>query len=84
MERLIVTVEGMQCDHCKRAVFTSLSGIPGIASADVELGRVTIEHDGTVTEAAVRDAIGVAGYTVTGATTAPIASARRTLPLAEP
>jgi copper chaperone CopZ len=83
MERLIVTVDGMQCDHCKRAVFTSLSGIAGITSADVELGRVTIEHDGSVTEAAVRDAIAVAGYTVTGVTNAPT-NARRSLPIAEP
>lgn len=76
-----VTVAGMQCEHCKRAVFTSLSGFAGIAHATVELGQVTIEHDGTVSADAIRDAIAVAGYTVTHCVDA---ETRRTLPLVQP
>jgi copper chaperone CopZ len=72
-----VTVSGMTCAHCVRAVFTSLAGVPGIERADVTIGRAVIEHDGSVTAEQIRDAIAVAGYTV-GDTR----DDRRTLPLA--
>ena len=72
-----VTVSGMTCAHCVRAVFTSLAGVPGIERAEVTIGRAVIEHDGTVTAEQIRDAVAVAGYTV-GDTK----DDRRTLPLA--
>ena len=75
--RTTVSVSGMTCAHCVRAVFTSLAGVPGIARAEVTIGRAVIEHDGTVTPEQIRDAIAVAGYTV-GETR----DDRRTLPLA--
>lgn len=71
------SISGMSCSHCVRAVFTALAGVPGIERADVSIGQAVIEHDGTVTPAAIRDAIAVAGYEVTGAT-----DNRRTLPIA--
>ena len=64
--RTTVTVAGMRSEHCKRAVFTALTPLPGIHTVEVELGSVVIEHDGAVTIEALRDAIDVAGYTVTG------------------
>ena len=72
-----VSVSGMTCAHCVRAVFTSLAGVPGIERAEVTIGQAVIEHDGTVTPEQIRDAIAVAGYTV-GETK----DNRRTLPLA--
>ena len=72
-----VSVSGMTCAHCVRAVFTSLAGVPGIERADVTIGQAVIQHDGTVTPEQIRDAIAVAGYTV-GETR----DDRRTLPLA--
>lgn len=57
----------MTCAHCARAVFTALSGVPGIARADVKVGTAEIEHDGTVTLDALNEAVETAGYTVTGA-----------------
>ena len=72
-----VTIAGMTCAHCVRAVFTSLGGVPGIKRADVSIGQAVIEHDGTVTSEAIRDAVALAGYEVTGAT-----QDRRTLPIA--
>jgi copper chaperone CopZ len=72
-----VSVSGMTCAHCVRAVFTSLAGVAGIKRADVTIGQAVIEHDGTVTPEQIRDAIAVAGYTV-GDTR----DDRRTLPLA--
>ncbi|MFN2636779.1 MAG: heavy-metal-associated domain-containing protein [Gemmatimonadaceae bacterium] len=61
-----VSIAGMTCAHCIRAVFTSLAGVPGVERADVSLGQAVIEHDRTVTIDAIRDAIAIAGYQVTG------------------
>jgi copper chaperone len=72
-----VSISGMSCTHCVRAVFTSLAGVPGIDRADVSIGRAVIEHDGTVTPEQIRDAVAVAGYEVTDFKTD-----QRTLPLA--
>ena len=72
-----VSIAGMSCVHCVRAVFSSLAGVEGIKRADVSIGRAVIEHDGTVTPEQIRDAIAVAGYEVEGFT-----DDRRSLPLA--
>ena len=72
-----VSISGMSCVHCVRAVFTSLGAIPGIDRADVSIGRAVIEHDGNVTPEQLRDAIATAGYEVTD-----FKIDRRTLPLA--
>ena len=71
-----VRVEGMTCQHCVRAVFTALTAVEGITRADVSIGAVEVEHDGRVTVAQLRDAIGVAGYSVRDGETN-----RRALPL---
>lgn len=60
----IATISGMTCTHCVRAVFTALSGVDGIARADVSIGRAVIDQDGSVTEQAIREAISIAGYEV--------------------
>lgn len=64
----IAAISGMQCQHCVRAVFTALSGVPGIISADVSLGRAIVEHDGSVTADGIRQAISIAGYSVSAVT----------------
>jgi copper chaperone len=70
-------VEGMTCQHCVRAVFTALGALGGIRRAEVSIGAVEIEHDGSVTIEQLRDAVAVVGYTV-GET----ATDRRRLPIA--
>jgi copper chaperone CopZ len=62
--RTTIRIAGMSCQHCVRAVFTALTPVEGIQSAEVAIGHATIEHDGRVTAAQLRDAIAVAGYTV--------------------
>ncbi|MGK2936087.1 MAG: heavy-metal-associated domain-containing protein [Gemmatimonadaceae bacterium] len=57
-------ISGMTCAHCTRAVFTALSGVPGIARADVKVGTAEVEHDGTVTLDALKQAVETAGYAV--------------------
>ena len=59
-----VFLAGMTCQHCVNAVFTSLTPVPGIFSADVSVGAAVIEHDGRATIAVLREAIGAAGYDV--------------------
>jgi copper chaperone CopZ len=54
----------MSCQHCVQAVFTALTPVEGIVSADVSIGAATIEHDGRTTVEALRSAIAVAGYDV--------------------
>ena len=71
-----VHVDGMTCQHCVRAVFTALAGVPGIERADVRIGSVDIEHGGTVTLEQIREAVEIAGYSVRAAETN-----RRALPL---
>jgi len=71
-----IRIAGMSCQHCVRAVFTALTPVDGITSADVSIGAATIEHDGRATIEALRDAIAVAGYTVEEGT-----EDRRRLPL---
>ena len=52
----------MSCQHCVTAVFTALTPVKGILSAEVDVGSVLVEHDGRATVEALRDAIAVAGY----------------------
>lgn len=54
----------MTCQRCVQAVFTSLTPVEGITSADVHIGSAEIEHDGRATIDVLRTAIAVAGYDV--------------------
>jgi copper chaperone CopZ len=60
LTRLRIT--GMSCQRCVQAVFTALTPVEGILSADVTIGAVVVEHDGRATVEALREAIAVAGY----------------------
>ncbi len=57
----------MCSQRCVQAVFTSLTPVPGIVSADVSIGAAVIEHDGRATTDALRAAIDASGYAVTRA-----------------
>lgn len=57
-------IGGMLAVHARRAVFTALAGVEGIQSADVELGRAIVEHDGRATAALLRAAVETAGFEV--------------------
>jgi copper chaperone CopZ len=73
-----LVIPGMTAVHATRAVFTALGGVPGVERADVSRGIAIVEHDGTVTEARLRDAIALAGFAVAGVT-----EERAGLPVAE-
>jgi len=65
--RVVTTlvIRGMPAVHAVRAVFTALTAVEGIATADVSLGRAVVEHDGRATPERLAAAVALAGYEVT-------------------
>src|SRR5690349_16319229 len=63
-----VRIAGMSCQHCVRAVFTALTPVEGITSADVSIGPATIEHVGCTTMVRPGEAVDEAGYALEEAT----------------
>ncbi len=59
------TVHGMTCGHCELSVKEEVGEVTGVASVEVDLqtGRVTVRGEG-FDDAAVRAAVGEAGYEV--------------------
>ena len=59
-------VEGMTCDHCRHAVTTEVSALPGIQAVgvDVEAGTVTVSADRPVDRSDIAAAVDEAGYTL--------------------
>ena len=62
-DTITYTVPGIHCAHCVAAVKEEVTGVSGVESVDVDLEskRVTVSGD-AVDDAAVRAAIGEAGY----------------------
>ena len=60
----VLTIAGMVAVHAKRAVFTALSGVPGVLSAEVELGRAVVEHDPSTPTEDLVAAVALAGCEV--------------------
>lgn len=57
-------IDGMRSAHCARAVYTALAMVPGLAAADVVVGRATLEHDVPLDRRAIEQAVALAGYAV--------------------
>jgi len=62
---LIYTVPGASCGHCQAAIAREVGQVEGVGSVDVDLEakRVTVLGE-RLDDAAVRRAIGQAGYEV--------------------
>ncbi|WP_306215616.1 heavy-metal-associated domain-containing protein [Actinoplanes sp. RD1] len=58
------TVTGMTCGHCVQAVTSELSGLPGVADVQVDLGSgaVTVTSAEPLPAEEVRAAVDEAGY----------------------
>jgi copper chaperone len=64
MEHLILTIEGMTCEHCVRAVRGRLEKTAGVKVDDVQVGSATLEYDPKRTNVTdIEDAIADEGYT---------------------
>lgn len=64
MEPLHLTIEGMTCEHCVRAVRGRLERTPGVRVNDVHIGSATIAYDPSTTSVDdLQEAIADEGYT---------------------
>jgi copper chaperone CopZ len=64
MDTMNLTIEGMTCQHCVRAVRGALERIPTVEVESVDIGSATVRYDPQrVTEASLADAIADEGYT---------------------
>jgi copper chaperone len=67
MEKVILNVEGMSCNHCVNAVNKAVSALAGVTAVDVNLEakKVTVEYAADkVTVADIKAAIEDQGYDV--------------------
>jgi copper chaperone CopZ len=62
--RCTVTVVGMSCEHCVRAVTEELEALNGVRSVEVALssGAVTVTSDRELSGTEIAGAVGEAGY----------------------
>lgn len=64
MEPLHLTIEGMTCEHCVRAVDGRLRKTPGVEVERVKVGSADLRYDPSRTNAEqIADAIADEGYT---------------------
>lgn len=64
MERLNLTIEGMSCEHCVRAVRGRLERTDGVKVDDVQIGSAIVEYDPAKTNVdEIEGAIADEGYT---------------------
>ena len=64
MERVNLTIEGMSCEHCLRAVRGRLERTPGVKIEDVAIGSARIEYDpARASLDDIEEAIADEGYT---------------------
>ncbi len=68
MSLSVITVTGMTCEHCEKAVRTEISAIPGVSQVDVDLasGEVKVMAEPAPETAALRAAVEEAGYQLVG------------------
>jgi len=67
MEKTVLKVDGMSCEHCARAVTNAVSGISGTQDVSVDLknGTVSFNFDsGKASLDAIATVITEEGYTV--------------------
>ena len=63
MQRTTLSIDGMSCGHCVRAVTEALQELPGVRIEKVTVGSATVSYDpGTTTPQALTGAIEDAGY----------------------
>ncbi|KNC17204.1 heavy metal transporter [Arthrobacter sp. RIT-PI-e] len=69
MNTTTITITGMTCEHCVRAVTSEVSELPGVEGVDVELVNggesvATVSSSGPLDAAALEAAVDEAGYSV--------------------
>ncbi|WP_347490735.1 CopZ family metallochaperone [Desulfoscipio sp. XC116] len=64
MNKTILKVEGMSCNHCKMAVEKAAKEVKGVEDAQVNLEEKELAVTGTATPEQLIEAITKAGYEV--------------------
>ncbi|HEY6962685.1 MAG TPA: heavy-metal-associated domain-containing protein [Gaiellaceae bacterium] len=65
METATYSVPGVSCEHCRAAITTEVSAVPGVEHVDVDLDAKTVTVSAEpLDDAAVVAAIDDAGYDV--------------------
>ena len=64
MSLSVITVTGMTCEHCERAVRAEISAIPGVSQVDVDVasGEVRILAEPALELTDLQAAVEEAGY----------------------
>jgi copper chaperone CopZ len=64
MSLSVITVTGMTCEHCEKAVRAEISAIPGVSQVDVDVasGEVRIRAEPAPERADLQAAVEEAGY----------------------
>jgi copper chaperone len=58
------TVVGMTCNSCVNKVTNAVTGVEGVLDVDVDVSDGTLEVSGHIDDAAIRAAVGHAGYQI--------------------
>lgn len=60
-----LTIDGMTCDHCVRAVRETLAGVDGVTVEGVQIGEARVEIDESrATTEGIAAALAEEGYTL--------------------
>jgi len=67
MTHIDLSIQGMSCGHCVKAVQQALAPLAGISKAEVKVGSAALAYDESlVSKDAIMKAIREEGYQVTG------------------
>lgn len=66
MKQKVISIEGMQCNHCKMNVEKALNLIEGVVKVDVNLSNktATIDYEKEISDNKIKEVIEEAGFTV--------------------
>jgi len=65
MTEIVITIEGMSCQHCVMRVKRALSGLDGIKDSTVDIGTAKVAFDESkIGKKAIEEAIIKAGYKI--------------------
>jgi copper chaperone len=68
MSQATYSVPAISCGHCKHAIETEVSKVPGVSRVTVDIDIKTVHVEGDATNEAIRAAIDDAGYDVASVT----------------
>ncbi|MGH7657247.1 MAG: cation transporter [Gemmatimonadales bacterium] len=65
MKDMVLTIEGMSCNHCLNAVSRALGELPSVIPKSIRIGRAELQYDENVVEASrIVKAVEEEGYEV--------------------